>query len=70
MHTRKDWCVLSTLSPNTASLCACSLMSDSATPWIVVFQAPLSMGFSRKELERVAISFSKKHCLAPALNNY
>ena len=26
-----------------------SVMSDSATPWMVVHQAPLSMGFSRQE---------------------
>ena len=30
-------------------MCACSLMSDSVTPWTVVRQAPLSMGFSRQE---------------------
>ena len=27
----------------------CSVMSDSATPWTVACQAPLSMGFSRKK---------------------
>ena len=27
----------------------CSVMSDSATPWTVVLQAPLSMGFPRQE---------------------
>ena len=27
----------------------CSVVSDSATPWTVVPQAPLSMGFSRQE---------------------
>ena len=26
-----------------------SVMSDSATPWTVAHQAPLSMGFSRQE---------------------
>ena len=26
-----------------------SVMSDSATPWTVALQAPLSMGFSRQE---------------------
>ena len=26
-----------------------SVMSDSATPWTVAYQAPLSMGFSRQE---------------------
>ena len=28
---------------------SCSGMSDSATPWTVAHQAPLSMGFSRQE---------------------
>ena len=28
--------------------CTCSVVSDSATPWTVVRQAPLSMGFSRQ----------------------
>ena len=27
--------------------CVCLLVSSSATPWTVAFQAPLSMGFSR-----------------------
>ena len=27
----------------------CSVMSDSATPWTVACQAPLSVGFSREE---------------------
>ena len=27
----------------------CSVVSDSATPWTVAHQAPLSMGFSRQE---------------------
>ena len=35
------------LSPR--DLCACSVMSDSAAPWIVALQAPLSMGFSRQK---------------------
>ncbi|KAM7224975.1 hypothetical protein CapIbe_022951, partial [Capra ibex] len=26
-----------------------SVISDSATPWTVAYQAPLSMGFSRQE---------------------
>ena len=30
-------------------LSACSVMSDSATPWTAAHQAPLSMGFSRQE---------------------
>ena len=35
-------------------------MSDSATPWIVAIQAPLSMGLSRQRiLEWLAISFSR-----------
>ena len=32
-----------------ASEC-CSVISDSAIPWTVVYQAPLSMKFSRQEL--------------------
>ena len=28
---------------------SCSVVSDSATPWIVAYQAPPSMGFSRQE---------------------
>ena len=30
-------------------VCACSAVSDSATSWTVACQAPLSMGFSRRE---------------------
>ena len=30
-------------------VCACSVPSDSATPWTVAHQAPLSMEFSRQE---------------------
>ena len=45
--------VLSTRAPFnliTPSLHVCaSVMSDSATLWIVAHQAPLSMGFSRQE---------------------
>ena len=29
--------------------CACSVMSDSVTPWIMAHQVPLSIGFSRQE---------------------
>ena len=39
-------------SPLTSHVCACSVasgISDSATPWTVAHQAPLSMGFSRQE---------------------
>jgi len=32
-----------------ACLCACSLLSNSETPWTVSHQAPLSMEFSRQE---------------------
>ena len=28
---------------------SCSVVSDSAIPWTVALQAPLSMGFSRQE---------------------
>ena len=39
----------------------CSVVSDSATPWTVPHQAPLSRGFSRSTiLEWVAISFSRR----------
>ena len=31
------------------SMCACSIVPDSATLWTVICQAPLSMGFSRQE---------------------
>ena len=31
------------------SSCACSVVSDSVTPWSVAHQAPLSMGFSKQE---------------------
>ena len=31
------------------SLCGCSVVGDSETPWTVARQAPLSMGFSRQE---------------------
>ena len=34
-------------------------MTDSATPWTVARQAPLSMGFPRQEHEWVAISFPR-----------
>ena len=43
-------------------LCACSVVlvvSDSATPWTVVCQAPLSMEFSRREY------WSGLPCLSP-----
>ena len=30
-------------------MCVCSVVSDSATPWTVACQAPLSMEFSRQE---------------------
>ena len=30
-------------------ICACSVVSDSVTPWIVAQQAPLFMEFSRQE---------------------
>ena len=31
------------------SLCGCSVVGDSETPWTAARQAPLSMGFSRQE---------------------
>ena len=30
-------------------MCVCSVMSDSANPWTVAHQVPLSMGFCRQE---------------------
>ena len=39
-------------SPPASRVCVCFsrlVMSDSATPWTVASQAPLSMGFSRQE---------------------
>ena len=30
-------------------VCVCLVMSNSATPWTVAYQAPLSMRFSRQE---------------------
>ena len=36
-----------------------SVMSDSATPWTIAHEAPLSMEFSAGRLEWVAISYSK-----------
>ena len=50
--------LLETRAIFNSSLCICilhvymlspSVMSDSATPWTVAHQAPLSMGFSRQE---------------------
>ena len=39
--------------PSLNASCVCvlshSVMSDSAMPWTVALQAPLSMGFSRQE---------------------
>ena len=41
--------------PTQLSLCLThSAVSDSATPWTVAHQAPLSMGFSRQEYWSVA----------------
>ena len=36
-----------------AYMLSCSIMSDSATPWTVACQAPLSMGFPQQEYWRV-----------------
>ena len=33
-------------------MCVCSVVSDSATPWTVAHQAPLSIEFSRQEYWR------------------
>ena len=37
-------------------VCACLVVSDSVTPWSVARQTPLSMRFSARILELVAIS--------------
>ena len=51
--------VISTLR-DVLCVCACSVVSESVTPWTVTCQVPLSMGFSRQEiLECVAISSSR-----------
>ena len=34
---------------SSVRVCVCSVMSDSATPWTVACQAPLSMGSPKKE---------------------
>ena len=34
---------------DSVCVCACSVMSDSATPWTVAYRAPLSMEFSTQE---------------------
>ena len=50
----------------TFHLCMCLVVSDFVTPWAVVCQAPLSMGFSKNQariLEWVAISFSRVYSL-------
>ena len=41
--------VVFVLSLRGLLLFSCSVVSDSATPWAVACQAPLSMGFPRKE---------------------
>ena len=48
-------------SASTLTLCACVLSHVwiFATLWTVAHQAPLSMGFSRQEYWRVAISYSR-----------
>ena len=38
--------------PGVACVHVCSAVSNSATPWTVALQAPLSMGFSRQEYWR------------------
>ena len=44
-------------SPRDACLLACSVVSDSATPWTIAHQAPLSMGFSWQENTGVGCHF-------------
>ena len=53
---------LALTSPAAIKSCVCVSCFSSvwffAAPWSTAREAPLSMGFSRQELERVAISFS------------
>ena len=42
----REFCAV---SRHCACVLSCSVMSDSAIPWTVAHQAPLSMGFSRQE---------------------
>ena len=50
--TSRPW-TLTSLAPVGWSVCVCvcghSVMSESAAPWTVAHQAPLSLGFSRQE---------------------
>ena len=46
---RTVWRFLKKLWIELPCVCACSVMSDSATPWTAAGQAPLTMVFSRKE---------------------
>ena len=46
-----------------------SIVSDSATPWTVACQAPLSVGFPRQEYwSRLAIPYSRGILLTQGLN--
>ena len=59
---RRVVCVLVAQSCQTTDvnvLFSCSVVSNSATPWTVAHQAPLSMGFSRQEY------WSGLPCLSP-----
>jgi len=58
MAVTKSWFVMRWVAqinqcavPDTQDACMlrCSVMSNSATPWTVARQAPLSMGFPRQE---------------------
>ena len=68
-HLQRTWkfCVLSPYLPLVSftwlflslptTLLSHSVVSDSATPWIVAHQAPLSMGFSRQEYWILVLPF-------------
>ena len=43
-----NYCTIA-LTSHASKVWSCSVVSSSATPWIVAYQAPLSMGFSRQE---------------------
>ena len=47
MHISKISCVY--VYKSVCAVLSCSVVSDSVIPWIIAHQAPLSIGFSRRE---------------------
>ena len=43
-----NYCTIA-LTSHASKVWSCSVISNSATPWIVAYQTPPSMGFSRQE---------------------